>query len=217
MIGRAALVVVALAATVAGAAPPSAPGGDDARRIERGETVVQRRAVEGYPWPDVVAYRRSSAPPTAVMAVYADFAAHASWVPQMVESRVVAREAPNVFRVFYESEVTGPNERYTVTVRLARDGDGWAARWTLVTARYARRLEGGFRVVPRGEGSLLMYSSLVDPGTLGGTLGTPDSVASRLAATTEALAARTEALARSEPRRLADLVAALTDAAGGER
>jgi hypothetical protein len=192
-------------------------GDDDVRRLDRGATVVQQRAVEGHPWPEVVTYRRSSAPPAAVMAVYADFAAHASWVPELVTSRVLAREAPNVFRVFYESAVTGPNERYTVLVTVTRQDDEWTARWMLVSARYARRLEGALRVRPRGDGCVLVYSTVVDPGTLGVAFGTPATVAARIAGTTDALAARTERLARSDPRALAVLVAALTGLAGPSR
>ena len=207
---RAALAAVALSAAAAGAAPP-ALSDQDARRVDRGETVVRQRVVDGYPWPEVLTSRRSSAPPAAVMAVYADFAAQSSWVPALVESRVLARDAPNVFRVFYESAVAGPNERYTVTVSLTRQGDEWAARWMLVTARYARRLEGGLRVTPRDEGSLIEYSTVVDPGTLGVAFGTPETVATRLAGTTDALAARTERLAKSDPRALAALVTALMD------
>lgn len=212
MTWRAALAVVALSAAAAGAAAPPSLSDEDLRRVDHGATVVQRRAVDGYPWPEVITYRRSAAAPVAIMAVYADFAAQSSWVPELVESRVLAREAANVFRVFYEYEVAGPNERYTVVVRLARDGDTWHARWTFVTARYARRLEGSLRALPRGEGSLLVYASLVDPGTLGVTLGTPDSVARRIAGTTEALATRTERLLAGDPRRLAALVEQLTAA-----
>ena len=162
-------------------------------------------------------YGRSPASPTVVMAVWSDFAAQSSWVPGLVASRVVARDAPNVIRVFYEYEVAGPNERYTITIRVSREGEGWQARWTLVAARYARRLEGSLRVLPRGEGSLVSYSSLVDPGTLGATFGTPESVAQSLVATTEALATRTERLSASDPRAVAALVDALTALVGTNR
>jgi hypothetical protein len=104
MTGRAALAAVALSAAVAGAATLPSLSDADARRVDRGETVVHQRPVEGFPWPEVVTYRRSTASPTAVMAVYADFAAQSSWVPELVTSRVLAREAPNAFRVFYEYE-----------------------------------------------------------------------------------------------------------------
>lgn len=211
---RAALAAVALSAAAASAAPPLAVtppalSDDDVRRVDRGDTVVLRRPVDGFPWPEVVAYRRTTAPPAAVMAVYADFGAHASWVPELVESRVLAREDANIFRVAYEYEVAGPNERYTVTIRLTREGDVWQARWTLVTARYARRLEGSLRARPRGDGTLVVYTTLVDPGALGATFGTPGSVAKRLVGTTEALTERAERLLTSEPHRVADLVARL--------
>lgn len=202
----AALTVVMLWTATASAAGLPALAPDDWRRVDRGETVLHERTVPGYPWPEVVAYRRPTAPPAAVMAVWADFGAQVEWVPALVESRVLARETANAVRVFYEYEVAGPNERYTVVVRVMRDGDAWHARWTLVTARYARRLEGALLVLPRGEGSLLVYSSRVDPGTLGATFGSPASVARSLAGTADALAARTERLAATEPARLTRLV-----------
>ena len=205
----AALVVAMLSAATAGAVAPEQLGAADQRRLERGETVVRERAVAGYPWPEVVVYRRSSAPPVAIMAVYADFGAHAQYLPGIVTSRMLGPEGPGASRVFYEHEVTGPNEVYTVVVRVTREGEGWHARWTLVTARYARRLEGGLRVVPRGEGSVLIYSSLVDPGTLGATFGTPATVAKQLVGSAEALAIRAERLVTAEPARLAALVDAL--------
>ena len=214
---RAALAAVAFSATAACAATSPSLTDDDVRRLDRGETIVQRRTAEGFPWPEIVTYRRSAATPAAVMAVWVDFAAQSSWVPELVTSRVVARESTNVFRVFYEYEVTGPNEKYTVLTTVVRERDGWQARWRLVSARYARRLRGSLRVVPRGEGSLVIYTTAVDPGMLGIAFGTPETVATKLAATTEALARRAEHLAGNDPQRMADLVDALTAIVGPAR
>jgi hypothetical protein len=138
--------------------------------------------------------------------VYADFARQAEWVPELVRSHVVAREAPNAFRVSYEYEVTGPNERYTVLVTLGRAGAAYEARWRLIEARYARRLAGELVVTPQGSGALVAYTSRVDPGPLGVTFGTPESVARRLAATAEALATRVERIKAEDPAALARLV-----------
>jgi hypothetical protein len=209
MTWRAALVGVALFAAAASAASAPTLTAEDARRVDRGETVVHERPVAGFPWPEVITYRRSAASPTVVMAVYADFGAQSSWVPDLVKSRVLGREAPNAVRVFYEYEVAGPNERYTVIVTVTRGGDAWQARWTLVTARYARKLEGALLVLPRGEGSLLVYSSRVDPGTLGAAFGTPASVATRLVQTTEALTVRAERLDAAGLTPLVDALNAL--------
>jgi hypothetical protein len=157
----------------------------------------------------VVVYRRSTASPAALMAVYADFEAQPSWVPDLVASRRVSRDAPNVARVFNEYATAGPNERYILTITVNRDGDGWHAGWAMVGARYTRRLEGSVRAVPRGQGSLVIYTNLIDPGPLGVTFGTPTSAASRIARTAEALTRRAEHFTTSEPARLAALVEAL--------
>jgi hypothetical protein len=206
---RAALLVAIFSAAIASAAPPPTFDAADARRIDGGETVVHERTTAGYAWPEIVVYRRSTASPTALMAIYADFDAQSSWVPDLVSSRAVSRDAPNVTRVFYEYETAGPNERYTLSVTVTRDGDGWRAGWALVSARYTRRLEGSVRVVPRGEGSLVIYTNLIDPGPLGVTFGTPATVGNRIARTAEALTKRTEHFVATEPARLAALVEAL--------
>jgi hypothetical protein len=54
MTGRAALAAVALSAAVAGAATLPSLSDADARRVDRGGTVVHQRPVEGFPWPEVV-------------------------------------------------------------------------------------------------------------------------------------------------------------------
>jgi hypothetical protein len=98
----------------------------------------------------------------------------------------------------------------TVVTTLTRERDAWVAQWTLVSARYARRIEGSLRVAPRAGGSLVTYTQVVDPGALGATFGSPATLAAKVVATVEALTARTERLAVSEPQQLASLVATLT-------
>lgn len=93
---------------------------EESRRLGRGEVVVRTRPTGDFPWPEVTTWRRVAGTPAAVMAVYADFDRHTTWVPKLMVSRVVARGAPNVFRVFYEYDSAGPNEKYTVTVTLGR-------------------------------------------------------------------------------------------------
>lgn len=150
-------------------------------------------------------YRRVAASPEDVMAVYADFEGQVRYLPELVTSRVVARLAPGTFQVFYEYEVSGPNERYTVTVAVARVAKGLEATWDLLSARYARRLSGAIRVEPLGAGALITYSSRVDPGPLGVHLGSPASVSRRLRDTVEALTSEVERLRAREPETLAGL------------
>ena len=206
------MIAAALAALVLAAAPPCRGElGDDARRrVERGETVVEQLPAVGFPWPEVAAWRRVAAAPVAVMAVYADFDSQARYIPEMVTSRIVGRDGPTTYRVFYEYEVPGPNEQYTMAISLHRTGEGFEARWTMLSARYARRIAGELRVIPDAGGALIRYATRVDPGTLGAALGDPNSVGRRLRATAEALAARVTRLADEEPDRLRQLVQALS-------
>jgi len=170
--------------------------------------------VPDFPWPEVTVYRRIAATPAQVMAAYVDFGSQATYMPGLVASRVVKRDGPGTFHVFYEYEVAGPNERYTVAVTVARAARGFQASWDLLVARYARRLSGRL-IVELDGGALVTYTSRVDPGTLGATFGTPESVSRRLQATVEALAARVERLAAEQAADLADLVGELASIVDG--
>lgn len=184
-------------------------------RLRGGAPVVRAERVPDFPWPEVTVYRRIDAAPAQAMAVYVDFDSQATYMPGLVASRVVKRDGPSAFHVFYEYEVTGPNERYAVAITVARAARGFQASWDLLAARYARRLSGRLLVEPFDDGALVAYTSRVDPGGLGTTFGTPDSVSRSLEATVEALAARVERLAGERPAYLADLVDRLESIVGG--
>ncbi len=205
----------AVAVLTGAAEPDRALTAAERERIDRGELVGRTRPVDGFPWPEVTVYARVAAAPAEVMATYADFDAQATVLPEMVQSRIVGRDGPTAWRVFYEYDVAGPNERYTVTVRLGRVTGGYGAAWDLVRARYARRLAGEMHVVENGAGSLVRYVSRVDPGTLGVTLGSPESVERRLRATVQALVRHVERLRTERPDALAALVRTLLLAVDG--
>ncbi|MGH7357919.1 MAG: SRPBCC family protein [Candidatus Rokuibacteriota bacterium] len=224
MLGRCAMLALvgALIAPVVGhpvgaAEPDHALTGTERERLDRGDLVVRARAVEGFPWPEVTVYAWVGATPDEVMAVYADFDAHVTFLPEMVQSRIVGHDGPTDWRVFYEYEVAGPNERYTVTARLRRVTGGYETAWDLVTARYARRLSGEMRVLESDRGSLVRYVSRVDPGTLGATLGSPESVERRLRATVRALTRHVEQLRAERTDQLAGLVQKLRLAVRADR
>ena len=179
------------------------------QRLERGAVVVKTQPMEDYPWPEVTVYRRVAASPEEVMAVYADFEGQAAYLPKLVESRIVKRLSRSSFQVFYEYEVTGPNELYTVVAEVSRSPRGFRVVWELVTARYARRLSGQMRVEAHGAGTLIEYTNRVDPGFLGGRLGSPETTARQLRDTAEALASHVDRLRAEQPEKLGALIHAL--------
>jgi hypothetical protein len=184
-------------------------------RLRGSARVVRTERVPDFPWPEVTVYRRIRAAPEQVMGVYVDFGSQTMYMPGLVASRVVKRDGTGGFHVFYEYEVSGPNERYVVAITVARVERGFQASWDLLAARYARRLGGRLLVEPFDGGTLVTYTSRVDPGTLGTMFGTPESVGHRLEASIEALAARVEGLAAEQPRYLAHLVGGLASIVDG--
>ena len=214
--------MVIAVASLAGAAASASPPRDrdltesEARRLAAHELVVKDGDAPGFPWPETTVYRRVRASPEEVMAVYVDFDNQSRYLPDLVECRTVRRLGPNRFHVYYEYEVPGPNERYTVEVTIARTEAGFWTTWELIEAPYARRLSGEVRAEPLGTESLVVYVNRVDPGVLGAVLGSPASVSRRLQATVQALAARVERLKTDEPEALSGLVRKL-GLIGGDR
>ena len=178
-------------------------------RLDQGEVVVKTRKAEGYPWPEITVYRRVAASPEEVMAVYADFEGQVGYLPNLVESRIVKRLSRTSFHVFYEYEVTGPNERYTVLAAVSRSPGGFQVTWDLVTARYARRLSGQMTVEAVDSGALIEYTNRVDPGFFGVRLGSPETTVSQLRETAQSLATYVERLRAEQPNRLEALIDAL--------
>jgi hypothetical protein len=184
------------------------------RQLGHGELIVRTRQVEGYPWPQVTVYRRVAASPEEVMAVYADFDNQAGYLPRLVESRIVERVSRNSFRVSYEYEVTGPNERYTVLAVVSRAPGGYRVTWDLVTARYARRLNGQVKVEAQGGGAVIEYSNVVDPGFFGVRLGSPETTVSQLRETVQALTAHVERFRVEQQEKLRALTLTLKSMLG---
>ena len=208
------LAVLLGSALPAPAAEPEAPTNGEWRQLDRAEVIVKTRSVPDYPWPEVTAYRRVSATPEEVAAVYADFESQAGYLPGLVESRIIRRLARNSFHVAYDYEVTGPNERYTVLATVNRAPGGYRVTWELVTARYARRLSGELRVETFGSGTLVEYTNRVDPGFFGVRLGSPETTVRQLKETVQALATHVERLRAGQPEILAARVQALRSMLG---
>ena len=197
----------------------SASGGEgltdsERRGIDQGELIVKTREVEGYPWPEVTVYRRIAASPEEVMAAYADFESQVGYLPNLVESRIVKRVSRTSFHVSYESEVTGPNERYTVQVALSRFPGGLQVTWDPVTARFARRLSGQMKVAAFGSGTLIEYAHRVDPGFFGVRLGSPGTTVRQLRETVHALATYVERLHIEQQEKLRALTHTLASMLG---
>lgn len=173
-------------------------------RVEAGEIVYTPQQVAKMPWPRAVVYRTVAASPQEVMAVFTNYAAAPEFVPNVVQATIVRTIQPGQQEVRYELSVPLlPNEVYTATNTLSRREGGKVLEvsWRAGEARYFRSSIGKIEVAPNGNGSIIRYTNLVDPGTRFASLlkGTAEK---QIKETVDAIARRVEDLKINHPARL---------------
>lgn len=100
------------------------------------------------------------APPTAVMAVIADFAAYPSWAKGVTRAEVLGTGADGLpERVTFSLDVPPIKDEYTLAYTW--DGDR-AVRWTLVEARMLRALDGAYLLRDLGGRTEVTYELTLD-------------------------------------------------------
>lgn len=185
------------------------------QQLDGGELVVRTQDLKDFPWPEVRVYRRVDASPEEVMAIYADFEDQARYLPRLLQSRIVERVSANSFRVFYEYDVRGPNEEYTMQSVVTRVPGGYRLKWDMLEGRYTRRLSGWMTVEAFGSEAVIEYVNRVDPGFFGGLLGSPETAVQRLRETVQALVSHVERFRVDHREELGTLIRTLRAMLGG--
>jgi hypothetical protein len=134
--------------------------------------VIVTEVVAGSAWPRITVLQFVAGSPEESAAVFMDYARHASFVPNVLVSRVSRVVDPATQEVDYVLSVPiAPDEAYTVRNRVsstvpARTGEPHAYRveWTLVRATSTRSAQGEALFEPYRGGTLFTYRNLVVPG-----------------------------------------------------
>ena len=207
------LVIVSLALTfgTAGAAaqPTIAPLSPAQRAaLDAGQPVVITDDVAGVAWPRVTVLRFIPGPPDEAAAVFADYARHASYLPNVLRSEVTRVVDSLTAEVSYVLSVPiVSDESYTVrnriTVMAASDSaapKGYRIAWTLVRASSTKAADGEARFESYRGGTLFTYRNLVVPGGRIAGLGVIKRKAQRDVEATAAAIAERIATVRSTDR-----------------
>jgi hypothetical protein len=215
------LFALVVGSTVAGA-QPTLPVLSASQRdaLDAGRPVVITDEVAGVAWPRVTVLRVIPGPPDEAAAVFADYARHASYLPNVLRSEVsrvvdsVTAEISYVLSVPIVSD-----ESYTVrnriTVVAATDSaatKGYRIAWTLVRASSTKAADGEARFEAYRGGTLFTYRNLVVPGGRIAGLGVIKRKAQRdVEATAAAIAQRIATVRATDRAGLDRLLRALPD------
>jgi hypothetical protein len=172
------------------------------RTVDRGGQVFRTEQVHGSPWPRAWVYQYIDATPEESAAVFADYALHSTYVPNVSKSVIVRLVDPLTTDVEYVLRLpVVRDEQYTVRdrVRALADGAGYEVAWTLVRATSVKATAGYARFEryaneERGrDGTLMVYHNFVMPGSrLAGIPFVRSRALHQVRATASAVAAQVE-------------------------
>lgn len=210
------LSVVSLAAPVSGQRLTA----EQQRLLDSGQRVVLAEDVPGVAWPRVTVLQFVAGPPEEAAAVFADYARHASYLPNVLRSEVTrVIDSLNTEVSYLLSVPIVADESYTVRNRIAilESADtsapiGYRIAWTLVRASSTKAADGEARFEPYRGGTLFTYRNLVVPGGRIAGLGMIKRKAQRdVEATAAAIAARIATVRATDRAALDRLLRALPD------
>lgn len=176
--------------------------------LDAGRPVVITDDVAGVAWPRVTVLRVIPGPPDEAAAVFADYARHATYLPNVLRSevsRVVDSVTAEVSYVLSVPIVA--DESYTVRNTITADAAldprqprAYRIAWTLVRASSTKAADGEARFESYRGGTLFTYRNLVVPGGRIAGLGVIKRKAQRDVEATAAAIAERIATVRSTDR-----------------
>jgi hypothetical protein len=141
--------------------------GENAAKIERGESVVSTIDKPGATWPEVRIYRKVKATPEEVTALFMDYPNASSYIENLDSAVVENSPNPETKDVRYTVRLPIISSiSYLVRNRYEKTPEGYAVRWRLLEPPFAAKSAvGSLRVEKHGEESIICYANHVEPAT----------------------------------------------------
>lgn len=134
--------------------------------LEKGSMVKRVVWKEGYVWPEVTILVLLNHAPKDNMNEFLDFNKHKTFIPDMVESKIVKKISPNEMNVYFEMVMPWPvNKTSHVTNNVVThkpDGSS-TLTWNLVKADMLKQTDGHMTFSPYEGKTLLTYVSFIVP------------------------------------------------------
>ena len=136
-------------------------------QLAKGELVVKSEDVQGVPWPRLKLYQVVEAPPKVVADLFSDYAAAPTYIPGMLDAKVISTNDDGTKDVQYKVKVPVLQSiSYTVRNQYLEKGNSYQVKWTLLRSPLAKSSDGSLRIEPYGKGKTIMcYTNLCVPVT----------------------------------------------------
>jgi hypothetical protein len=138
----------------------------DKELLARGSMVKRIVWKEGFVWPEVTVLKVTDHSPADNLKVFLDFAAHKTYIPEILESKIVKKISENNMHVYFEMKVPWPVNKSTYTTNnvITKDPDGsHTLKWNLVTGSLIKSSDGHMSFSPYEGKTLITYVTFIVP------------------------------------------------------
>ncbi len=138
----------------------------DKELLAKGSMVKRIVWKEGYVWPEVTVLKVTDHAPADNLKVFLDFAAHKTYIPEILESKIVKKISESHMHVYFEMKVPWPVNKSTYTTNnvITKDADGsHTLKWNLVTGSLIKSSDGHMSFSPYEGKTLITYVTFIVP------------------------------------------------------
>ena len=138
---------------------------EELTRVDAGGQVVKTKDIKGKKWPEVSLYQIIDASPLESVAVFYAVEHQKNYIPNLIESKVVAQNDPKQTSVLYIMNMPWPlsDSQYTHDHELSKTNETYKVRWWMVKSDSAKSVDGYAVFTPYKGKTLMKYYALVNP------------------------------------------------------
>jgi hypothetical protein len=134
--------------------------------LAKGKMVKKIVWKDGYVWPEVTAMIVLDHDPLENLNVFLDFDKHKTYIPEILESKIVKKISENQMHVYFEMKVPWPVSKsvYTTNNVITKDPDGsHTLKWNLVNGSLIKSSDGHMTFSPYEGKTLITYVTFIVP------------------------------------------------------
>jgi len=136
------------------------------QQLDKGEMVKKIVWKDGYVWPEVTVMQVLKYEPLDNLNVFLDFEKHKTYIPDILESKIVKKISKNQMHVYFEMKVPWPVNKsvYTTNNIITKNPDGsHTLKWNLVKGSLIKSSDGHMTFSPYEGKTLITYVTFIVP------------------------------------------------------